>query len=584
MDLDSSGIAALERRLRVAAGDEPAELVLRNGRVVNVCSGEIYRGDVVVDDGRVVTVCAEPWGHTGREERDLEGQYLAPGLIDGHMHLESTMLTMGEFARAVVPHGTTTVILDPHEYANVLGPEGIRFVVDAARGLPLDAFVMLPSCVPASPLESPHRPLLAADLLPFLDDPAVLGLAEMMDVPGVLARDREALAKIVATQTRGRAVDGHAPAVRGDRLAVYAAAGIGSDHESTTVEEAREKLRLGLWLMVREGSASRNLGALLPLLAELRPSRAFFVTDDRDPVDLATRGHIDSMVRMTLDYGLDPVEAVRLASYNAAQYFGLRDRGAIAPGYRADLLVLDDLASFRIAAVYKDGRLVAEHGQPLFTPPPPDVAVLAAISDTIRVAPLTPADLRLRGHDGPATVIGVETNQITTTRLTETVTTRDGAIVAAPERDLLRLVVVERHHASGRVGLGLVKGFGLREGALASSVAHDAHNLVVVGSEDADIIAAVDAVRGMGGGFAVIRDGAVIAALPLPLAGLVSPRPVEDLVTGLQALDEAAAGLGCVLEHPFMTLSFLSLSVIPSLKLTDRGLVDVAAARIIPLQ
>ena len=572
---------SVTRRLRIARGEEPADLVLRHAQVVNVCSGEMYPADVVIADGCVVTIGE---GYSGEEEHDLEGHYLVPGLIDGHMHLESTMMVMGEFARTVIPHGTTTVVIDPHEFANVLGVEGMRYVLDSARDVPLDVYAMLSSCVPASPLESPRAPLLAADLLPLLDDPHVLGLAEVMDVAGVLRGDEQVLAKIEAARRRGLRVDGHAPGLRGRALSAYAAAGIESDHECTTEAEAREKLRLGLWLMVREGSAARNLEALLPLLKELRPSRAFFVTDDRDPLDLVRRGHIDSMVRMALDAGLDLVETMRLASYNAAQYFGLTDRGAIAPGYRADLLVVSDPRAFTIDAVYKDGRLVARHGVALFDAPAPAPGDLERLRGTVRLAPLTTKQLRLPGHDGAATVIGLEPGQITTTRLVEQVTARDGAIEAAPERDLLKLVSIERHHASGRVGVGLVKGFGLRRGAIASSVAHDAHNVVAAGASDAEILAAVDAVQAMGGGFAVAADGEVLATAPLPLGGLISNQPVEELGEQLAAVDRAAARLGCALDHPFMTLSFLSLSVIPALKLTDQGLIDVAAARLAPLQ
>ncbi len=568
------------RFLRIAGGEEPADLALRDARVVNVLSGEIYRSDVMIADGRVVALGD---GYEAREERNLDGRYLTPGLIDGHMHLESTMLTLGQFARAVVPHGTTTVLLDPHEFANVLGLAGIHYVLDAARDVPLNAYVMLSSCVPASPLESPRQPLLAGDLLPLLDHLSVRGLAEMMDVPGVLRGDPDVLAKIEATRRRGLTVDGHAPGVHGRALNAYVAAGIGSDHENTTIDEAREKLRLGLCLMVRDGSTTRNLDTLLPLLAELRPSRALFVTDDRDPVDLTTRGHIDAMVRRALEYGLDPIEVIRLASYNAAQYFGLSDCGAIAPGYRADLLVVSDLRAFTIEAVYKDGRLVAEHGRPLFDASH-ELGGLEGMTGTIHSAPVTLESLRLPGHTGPALVVGVEVGQVTTRRLVEEVTARDGYIVAEPARDLLKLAVVERHNHTGRVGLGLVKGFGLRRGAIASSVAHDAHNLVAAGASDEDILAAIAALRELGGGFAVVASGAVLATVALPIAGLVSPLPVEELAARLQALDEATAALGCTLEHPFMTLSFLSLSVIPALKLTDRGLVDVAAARLVPLQ
>jgi adenine deaminase len=580
----------LRRRIQVARGELPADLLLRNARLVNVCSGECYPADVAIADGLIVGVseAGDPTGgYEGREERDLQGRWLAPGLIDGHMHIESTMLVLPEFARLVVPRGVTAVMLDPHEFANVMGVEGIRYVLESGRGLPLSAYVMLSSCVPASSYESPYRVLLAADLLPLLDDERVLGLAEMMNMPGVLQGDEQVLAKIAATRARGLVVDGHAPGLTGHDLCAYAAAGVMSDHECTTLEEARARIRLGMWLMIREGSAARNLEALLPLVKELHPPRVFFVTDDRDPQDLTSRGHIDSIVRRAIELGLDPIEAIRLASYNTAQYFRLYDRGAIAPGFVADLVVLDDLNSFQVESVYKDGRMVARAGQLL-------AGAATALADpadaptnaigTIHIGKLSEADLRIPGRRGLVEVVGIEPGQITTKRLQTGAPISDGQIVADPERDLLKLVVIERHHASGRVGLGLVRGFGLKKGAVASSVAHDAHNLVIAGASDTDIVLAARALEEMGGGFACVVDGQVRARVPLPLGGLVSPLPAADLVQQLRTLDAAAAELGCTLEHPCMTLSFLSLSVIPSLKLTDQGLIDVETFTVLPLQ
>lgn len=571
----------LLRRIQVARGILPADLVLRNAQLVNVCSGECYMADVAISDGLVAGVSVPGAGYCGQEERDLAGRWLAPGLIDGHMHLESTMLVLSEFARLVTPRGVTAVVLDPHEFANVLGVEGIRSVLASGRDLPLTAYVMLSSCVPASAFESPYRVLLAEDLLPLLEDERVLGLAEMMNMPGVLHGDEQVLAKIAATRQRGLVVDGHAPGLSGLDLNAYAAAGVMSDHECTTLEEARQRVRLGMWLMIREGSAARNLDTLLPLVQELHPPRVFFVTDDRDPQDLTTRGHIDSMVRRAIELGLDPVEAIRLASYNTAQYFRLYERGAIAPGFVADLVVLDDLRTFQVESVYKDGKLVAQTGNLLVEPP---ATAFSGMSGTVRPGAISLADLRIPGVPGPVEVIGVEPGQITTRHLREEALLKDGAIVADPARDLLKLVVVERHHASGRVGLGLVKGMGLRKGALASSVAHDAHNLVIAGVSDEDILRAVHALEEMGGGFAFVVDGEVRARVPLPLGGLVSPLPVAELVQQLVELDRAAADLGCSLEHPCMTLSFLSLSVIPALKLTDQGLVDVETFTLLPLQ
>ncbi len=570
----------LQRRIQIARGEIPADLVLRNAKLVNVCSGECYPADVAVADGRVVGVSAGG-GYQGREERDLQGRWLAPGLIDGHMHIESTMLLLSEFARIVTPRGVTAVMLDPHEFANVMGVAGIRYVLESGRGLPLSAFVMLSSCVPASEYESPYRVLKADDLLPLLEDERVLGLAEMMNMPGVLHGDEQVLAKIVATQRHGLVVDGHAPGLDGHHLCAYATAGVMSDHECTTLGEARQRIRLGMWLMIREGSAARNLDALLPLVKELHPPRVFFVTDDRDPQDLTTRGHIDSMVRRAIELGLDPVEAVRLASYNTAQYFRLYDRGAVAPGFVADLVVLDDLNTFQVESVYKDGMLVAQDGKLLVDVSSP---AFPGITGTVHIGDISEADLRIPGRPGLVEVVGIEPGQITTRHLQEEASLRDGEIVADPERDLLKLVVIERHHASGRVGLGLVKGFGLRKGALASSVAHDAHNLVIAGASDSDILQAARVLEEMGGGFACVVDGEVRASVPLPFAGLVSPLPAAELVQQLHALDAAAAALGCTLDHPCMTLSFLSLSVIPSLKLTDQGLIDVETFSLLPLQ
>ncbi len=571
----------LQRRIQIARGKIPADLVLRNAQLVNVCSGECYPADVAIAEGRVVGVSAPGDGYRGHEERDLQGRWLAPGLIDGHMHIESTMLVLSEFARIVTPRGVTVVMLDPHEFANVMGIAGIRYVLESGRGLPLSTYVMLSSCVPASSYESPYRVLMAEDLLPLLEDERVLGLAEMMNMPGVLCGEEQVLAKIVATQRHGLVVDGHAPGLNGRDLCAYAAAGVMSDHECTTLEEARQRIRLGMWLMIREGSAARNLDTLLPLVKELHPPRVFFVTDDRDPQDLTTRGHIDSMVRRAIELGLAPVEAIRLASYNTAQYFRLYNRGAIAPNFIADLVVLDDLNTFKVESVYKGGKLVAQAGHLLVDAP---AVTFTGVTGTVHIGNISEDDLRIPGKPGPVKIVGIEPGQITTQHLQEEAPVRDGEIVADPSRDLLKLVVIERHHASGSVGLGIVKGFGLRKGALASSVAHDAHNLVIAGVSDRDILQAARVLEEMGGGFACVVDGEVRASVPLPYGGLVSPLPAAELVQQLNVLDAVAAELGCTLDHPCMTLSFLSLSVIPSLKLTDQGLIDVEKFRVVPLQ
>ena len=571
----------LQRRIQIARGAIPADLVLLNAQLVNVCSGECYPADVAIADGFVVGVSAPGEGYRGLKERDLQGRWLAPGLIDGHMHIESTMLVLSEFAKIVTPRGVTSVMLDPHEFANVMGVAGIRYVLESGRGLPLTAYVLISSCVPASSFESPYRVLMADDLLPLLDEKQVLGLAEMMNMPGILQGDEQLLAKIVATQKHGLVVDGHAPGLNGRDLCAYVISGVMSDHECSTFEEARQRIRQGMWLMIREGSAARNLDTLLPLVKELHPPRVFFVTDDRDPQDLTTRGHIDSMVRRAIEMGLDPVEAIRLASYNTAQYFRLYDRGAVAPNFVADLVVLDDLNTFKVESVYKEGKLIAQDDRLLVDAP---AVTFTGVTDTVHIGNIDENDLRIPGKPGLIEVIGIEPGQITTKHLQEEASIKDGEIVADPERDLLKLVVIERHHASGKVGLGIVKGFGLNKGALASSVAHDAHNLVIVGVSNSDILRAARVLEEIGGGFACVVNGEVRAKVPLPYGGLVSPLPANELVKQLHALDAAAAELGCSLQHPCMALSFLSLSVIPSLKLTDQGLIDVETFKLIPLQ
>src|SRR5947208_3767369 len=406
----------LQRRIQVVRGLLPADLVLRDARLVNVCSGECYAADVAIADRLFVGVSAPGEGYHGNQERNLQGRWLAPGLIDGHMHIESTMLLLSEFSRIVTPRGITAVMLDPHEFANVMGVEGIRYVLESGCGLPLSVYVMLSSFVPASSYESPYRVLVADDLLPVLEDGRVLGLAEMMNMPGVLQGDEQVLAKIVATRQAGLVVDGHAPGLSGHDLSAYATAGVMSDHECTTLEEARQRLRLGMWLMIREGSAARNLDALLPLVKQLHPPRVFFVTDDRDPQDLTTRGHIDSMVRHAIELGLDAVEAIRLTSYNTAQYFRLYNRGAIAPGFVADIVVLDDLNLFQVESVYKDGRLVAQHGQLLVDVPTPS---FPSITGTVHIGDISPSALRIPGQPGLVEIVGIEPGQITTTHLQE---------------------------------------------------------------------------------------------------------------------------------------------------------------------
>ncbi len=571
----------LEERIRVALGEEPADLVLRNARLVNVFSGEVHPADVALHAGRVVGI----GDYSGREEIDLQGHYLCPGFIDGHVHLESAMVHPAEFARAVVPRGTTTVVADPHEIANVMGVAGVRYMIEATAGLPLNVYLMAPSCVPASPLETAGASLGPADLADLFQEERVLGLAEMMNFPGVLRRVPEVLEKLRVAG--GRPVDGHAPGLTGKELCAYIAAGIGSDHECTNLAEALEKLRLGMAIMIREGSTAHNLEDLLPLIMPGNASACFFVSDDRHPADLLVRGHMDAILRQAQPQELlPPVTLVQMATINPARYFRLRDLGAVAPGYRADLVVLESLdalnpeEAFRVRMVFKDGRLVAREG-----------AVMEEALPTAR--PVPPASFRVAGFDDarlavPAQgqrlrVIGVVPDQVVTRALVEEARVEDGLAVADPERDVLKIAVVERHHGTGNVGLGFVRGFGLKQGAIASSVAHDSHNIVVVGCSDAEMACAVEAVVRMGGGQVVVAGTQVLAALALPIAGLMSDRPLGEVYDGVQEMGAAARRLGCTLESPLMTLSFLALVVIPELKLSDRGLVDVGAFAVVPL-
>ena len=575
---------SVERLIAVARGEEPADLLLKNGRLVNVLSGEVHPARVAIADGRVAG-----WGGDYRARRvvDLAGRFICPGFIDAHVHLESSMVQPAEFARAVLPHGTVAVVCDPHEIANVLGLVGVRYILDASAGLPLAVYVMAPSCVPATHMETAGATLDAADIAQILTYDRVLGLAEMMNYPGVLFRVPSVLAKIEAAA--GRPVDGHAPGLSGQDLNAYLAAGIGSDHECTDPDEAREKLRRGMHIFIREGTTARNLHSLLPLVTPANARFCHFCTDDRHPDTLLTEGHVDDIVGQAIAGGLDPVLAIRMASINTALYFGLRQVGAVAPGYRADLLVLDDLERVQVAQVYAAGQLVAEGGRCLLSAAEfPQVPTQATVHLSPRqmagdLRNLPALDLTIPAGQGPARVIGVVPGQVITEDLRMEPVIAGGQVVADPARDLAKIAVVERHRGTGNVGLGLVKGIGLGQGAIASSVAHDSHNVVVVGMTDADMRAAVAAIVEMGGGQVAVAGGQVRAACPLPIAGLMSDQPLEKVRDQVAALTKAAQALGSTLSDPFMTLSFLALPVIPALKLTDMGLVDVSKFQVVPL-
>jgi adenine deaminase len=559
--------ADLARRLAVARGDEPADLVVRGGRVLSVFTREWLDADVAIVDGYVAGLGE----YEGRDVLDAIGRFVVPGFIDAHMHLESSKLLVDEFARLVLPFGTTAVVADPHEIANVLGTDGVHWLIDLCDDIPLDVYFTASSCVPASQFESPRRPLTLGDLDALLRRRRVIGLAEMMNFPGVVGGATSELAKLELA----RHVDGHAPGVLGRALNAYAAAGIGSDHEAYTAEEGRERLRAGMWLLIREATAARNLHALLPLVAEFGPNRIAFCTDDREPEHIAADGHLNSMVRDAVAFGIPPEDALVCASLNPALWHGLQELGAIAPGYRADVLVLPDLERFVPERVLKNGRPVEDF---------PHADVPNWVRHTVRIGAFGPEMFRIPWTGGDVRVIGVIPGQIVTDDLVATPPVWAGEALADPGQDLAKIAVVERHLGTGRVGLGFVRGFGLQRGAIASTLAHDAHNVVVVGMNDASIAAAVRRLANRGGGIVVVDGAEMLAELPLPVAGLLSDAPLEEVVEQAQALDAAARALGCTLDAPIQHLSFLALSVIPSLKITDQGLIDVNRFELVPLQ
>lgn len=555
--------------INVARGLEKADLVIKNANIVNVLSEEIHKGDIAICDGVIAGIGEN---YSGEKEIDINGAYVTPSFIDGHVHLESTMMLPKEFAKTVLPAGTTTVIIDPHEISNVLGLHGISFMHEAVKNLPMNIYTMLPSCVPATPFETSGFDLNSYDLSLLIDKPWVLGIAEMMNFPGVLNRDKNVMAKLELAKSRGKRIDGHAPYLSGKDLCGYIASGVKSDHECTTPEEAIEKLRLGVYVMIREGTAAKDLDALIPVLKTSNTRKCIFVTDDRHPADL--KEHINGMVRRVVEAGVDPIKAVQVASLNTAEYFGLKDLGAIAPGYKADLLVLPDLKSFRPDIVLKDGKVVAQDGKLAVEIPDSDAI---STRNSVNVRWITMDDFKIPAEgDGLKKVRALEVipHQLITKSVLSDVKVVDGNAVSNVDTDTLKICVIERHRATGNIGKGFVKGFNLKCGAIASTVAHDSHNMIVIGTNDFDMYTAAVALIKCQGGKVVVKDGEIISQLPLPIAGLMSDREFDFVVEKCDELNKASHSIGCELEDPFMTMGFLSLPVIPELKITDKGVFD----------
>ena len=560
----------MENIINVARGLEKADLVIKNANIVNVLSEEIYKGDIAIVDGIIAGIGEN---YSGKKEIDVNGAYVSPSFIDGHVHLESAMLLPKEFASVVLPAGTTTVIIDPHEISNVLGLHGISFMHEAVKNLPMDVFTMLPSCVPATPFETSGFDLNSYDLSLLIDKPWVLGLAEMMNFPGVLNLDNNVMAKLELAKSKEKRIDGHAPYLSGKDLCAYVASGVKSDHECTTPEEAIERIRLGMYVMIREGTAAKDLDALLPVLKNCNTRKCIFVTDDRHPSDL--KEHINGMVRRAVEAGVDPIKAIQVASLNTAEYFGLQNLGAIAPGYKADLLVLPDLKSFKPDIVMKNGNVIAHNGKLAIEIPQGEAL---AVRNSVNVRWITPEDFKISVNE-PDGKIGVKAlevipHQLITKSIETEALVEDGNAISNIENDTLKICVIERHRATGNIGKGFVKGFNLKCGAIASTVAHDSHNMIVIGTNDADMYTAAVALIKCKGGKVVVKDGEIISELALPIAGLMSDREFDYVVDKCEELNQAAHSIGCELNDPFMTMGFLSLPVIPELKITDKGVFD----------
>lgn len=554
-------LAAKQRLIAVAAGREKADLVLKNAKYLNVFSNEFLSGDIAVSNGLIAGVGK----YDGKTEIDVSGKLVLPGFIDAHIHLESSMVTPAEFAKAVVAHGTTTVITDPHEITNVMGIDGVEYMIQASQNLPIDVHFMMPSCVPATEIDESGAELDCKDIDLYLDNKKVLGLAEMMNYVGVINGDKNVLSKIVTSQAHHKKIDGHAPELSGNDLNAYIAAGVYSDHECSTFENALEKLRKGQFIMIREGTAAHNLKALMPLLTQQYYSRCMFATDDKHPSDLLHGGHIDYIVKQALKNGADPIVALKTATHHAARYFLLNNKGAIASGYLADIVVVDNLEDFNVETVFKCGKLVFDGEVKDFSAPTVDEKLAEKCFDTFHLDSVTPSSFKVDGKLGLIGLVGGEL-------LTRNLGTADKIDV---ENDILKIACIERHKGTNHIGVGYVKGYSLKSGAVATSVAHDSHNIITVGCNDDDIAVAVNAIKDSKGGIAVVENGKIKALLELPIAGLMSDEPLTTVNEKLENAKSSAYELGADKSiDPFMTLSFLSLPVIPSLRITTKGVFD----------
>lgn len=565
-------IESLKRRITVAAKRAPADVVIKNAKIVNVFTREILENDIAIVDGFFAGIGQ----FEGHETIDAGGKYIIPGFIDGHVHIESAMVTPAEFANVVLPHGVTTIIADPHEIANVSGTKGIEYMLDASENIPLEVLIKLPSCVPATPFENAGASLEYTNLAPFYSHPRVIGLGEVMDYPSVMQNDESMLHKLIDAHSKDKHIDGHASGLDRDEINVYMAAGIRTDHECVTADEALARLRKGMYVMLREGSAAKDLITLLKAVNENNARRCLFVTDDKHLDELIDQGSIDYNIKLAINEGLDPILAIQMATLNAAECFGLKTKGAIAPGYEADFMIVKDLHLIEIDQVYKSGKLVAQNGK-VINPWVSKIVPPSSIIDSVNIKPLSSEQLQIEIANGrQANIIEIVPNMIVTKHLVEEVDSHKGLFQYNLEKDLLKIAVLERHKMTGNIGLGIIKGLGIKNGAIASTVAHDSHNIVAAGSSDEDLLEAIAHTSEMKGGLVVVQNGELLSSLPLPIAGLMSTMRSIEIYDRLKEINQALIKIGCTFEfNPFITLSFLALPVIPELKITDLGLFDV---------